>query len=456
MLLPPSIRGSMHGTPNSSERSSPSHSPGLAIRPQLPNRAPQGMTWLKRRENDLEQQLHGLLDAQSDALLAGIGGAPERERPFDRTSPSRKPKPQHLLSVRRSIYKTIKDLTTVKAEEESLLKASLSSTETTLLKLSSWDHKRLGLQREIGLIQNQDVGGTTRHLKIEADQLEHDIEEMEQKLVLMRQRYSHLRNQIDQVENAIQSKLSSYVTSLNMLDEEINAWLARPPTSAAGSTTDNTFYDLPKSRRTVNLAQDHWTEAHTSLSRQRKAVRRDRRALEQGALVWKEVATDISTFERSLQADMASSQYTGSTMTELLSKMDGVIASVEAKLDLATSKDWKLLIVCIAAELEAFKQGREILAAAAQQADSQDLPSQPAPSQDSELDAESDTQQSTDFGPSEYQSSHSHVVRSPEAPLSVRQSRLLRSPLKSPVSLPVQTDTDSDEEGDPGRLLIGG
>jgi hypothetical protein len=45
----------------------------------------------------------------------------------------------------------------------------------------------------------------------------------------------------------------------------------------------------------------------------------------------------------------------------LISRMDRTMFYIESKLKLAESKNWKLLVCCIGAELEAFKQGREIL-----------------------------------------------------------------------------------------------
>jgi hypothetical protein len=433
------IPASTFGSPPSSVAGSPA--PRIESRLELPGRAPQGMVWLQRKERELEQELHELLDAQSDALMAGIGGAPPADvssngtpssplaSPQSISSQRERQKPKDLLSVRRAIYRVIRDLTAIKAQQQALVKGALQKSESTLERLELWDHKRSGLQKEIDNIQHEDVEGKTRSLQTEADKLQDEIIEVEQKLNRMRQRHEHLLEQISLVENNVQSRLSTYVTSLNLLNEEIQAWLARPPSPASRqrsrSAEQADFYSLPPSRRTLELAHDHWADEHVSLDKQGKAIRRERRALEHGAGVWKEVITSITGFERSLQKQMSSLNPATSpdSMTNLLASMDDVIVAVEEKLELATKKNWKLLIVCIGAELEAFKQGRDIL----QQAADQQLIS---------VDSKDD-----EIMESQYESSQSHI-KSPGRPSPSRHSRVA-SPL----------DDDSDDGPDP-QLLI--
>src|ERR1700753_1853844 len=126
------IATSMYLSPPSSVAGSPS--PQLP-RLELPERVPEGMVWLQRREKQLEQELHKLLDAQSDALMAGIGGpsagdrsatetpsSPRRDSTERNQSRTSETESTDLISVRRSIYKTVRELTAVKSEQEALVK----------------------------------------------------------------------------------------------------------------------------------------------------------------------------------------------------------------------------------------------------------------------------------------------------------------------------------------------
>lgn len=413
----------------------------------MPRQSLEGMAWLRRREGQLEDELHKLLDAQSDALLSGVGSGEPMEdmssngsqRSADHTpqsiSPSRNPSISQLdlVSVRQAIYRAVRELSNVKGEEEALVKASLKGTETTVLKLESWDNKRTDLQKEIDTIQRQEIEGRTQTLQNEADKLQDEITEMEQQLNRMRQQHTNLLEQISQIENSVQSRLSTYTTSLNILEEDIQKWLKRPsPSSSSRSKSgqEADFYSLPANRRTLEMAHDHWINQHTSLDRQRKGIRREKRALEQGALVWKEVVTEISSFERTLQREMSSrnAQKSPDTMSHLLAAMDDVITMVESKLEFATKKKWNLLIACIGAELEAFRQGRDIL----QKATSQRL-------------ADAEDTNNVDMLASEYESSQSHIVQSPKRPSSTRASRLLS---------PIKATHDSDDDGPDPQLLV--
>lgn len=437
------IATSMYLSPPSSVAGSPS--PQIP-RLDLPGRAPEGMVWLQRREKELEQNLHGLLDAQSDALMSSVGGpsADDLSSNEPTSSPLQNPSVQggsgkpktdsiDLISVRRSIYKTVRELTAVKADEEALVKGSLKSTESTLQTLEMWDEKRAGLQKRIETIKHQDIEAKTQSLQTEADKLQEEITETEQKLNRMRQRHAHLLEQISQIENSVQSRLATYVTSLNILEDEIQQWLARPPSPStqpkSGSPQKADFYTLPVNRRTLDIARDHWTDEHGSLDRQRKTIRRERRALEQGALVWKEVITEITNFERLLQKEMSSLDAANSpdNMNKLLAKMDDVIVAVEEKFETATKKNWKLLIVCIGAELEAFRQGRNIL----QQAAGQHLDS---------LDVRNE-----DILGSEYESSRSQLEIKSPSKLSSKPTRVV-SPLED----------DFDDGPDPQLLVAQG
>jgi hypothetical protein len=441
------IAASVYASPPSSGPTSPSP---RVRRLDQPGRAPDGMVWLQRREEDLEQDLHKLLDAQSDALMAGIGGgggaaddraanlSPRSPHDTIASSPTRQPdsKPKDLLSVRRDIYRTVRELTAVKSEEESLLRGTLRTTESTLNRIEVWEQKRTALKKEIDTIRQEDIETRTQNLRTEADTLQDQITEMEQKLNRMRQRHARLLEQISQIENSVQSRLSTYEASLNLLDEEIQQWLARPPSPSARIRSQSPhqadFYSLPASRRTLEIAWDHWSDQHKSLDQQRKNIRREKRALEQGALVWKEVITEISSFEALLQKEMSSMNTANSpeSMASLLAKMDDVVATVEQKLELATNKNWNLLIACIGAELEAFRQGRDILQKAAGQYVTPDF-------------------RNEDLLQSEYESSRSHIdvnsprqIKSPKRPSSTRHSRILS-----------RQETDSDHEPDPALLV---
>lgn len=116
------------------------------------------------------------------------------------------------------------------------------------------------------------------------------------------------------------------------------------------------------------MANDHWREEREDLKRRKKAIQWERTALEDGGRVWREVVNRIQTFEKDMKAQMQklsvhsiSQQERDEGMTTLLGSMDKIMEFLEQRLQEAEEKDWKLLICCIGAELEAFREGREML-----------------------------------------------------------------------------------------------
>ena len=118
------------------------------------------------------------------------------------------------------------------------------------------------------------------------------------------------------------------------------------------------------------MAKDYWQGNSATLDRQRKSIGKDRAALEEGAVVWKAVVEEITSFERYLREQMqhlgsgrrkSRSQQASPDPSAVLPRMEYTIKFVDDRLSFATSKKWKLLVCCIGAELEALKQGKELL-----------------------------------------------------------------------------------------------
>jgi len=344
---------------------------------------------LQRRERYYQQKLQDLLDAQSDGLLAGLEGAvPDDDEEslntptqttYSLRSSSLSPAPQarkkkHSLgSARRGIWKTVLDCAAIKEEEDKLLKQELREDQAVLQQLEAWTVKDHGLREKITAIENEDTGAKSHALKEEASRLESEIQDMEVRLAQMKTRHRQVADEIANVENSVTSKLSSYKTSLSMLEQDVQSFLKSPPVADDRSNVDSAFLSLPAKRRTLDMAKEHWQGDIDDLKKQRRIVRRDRVALEDGAFVWKDVVAETTDFERYLKQETTKlaqqafktgkgkSASVSASPADILEKMESVFRSVEEKLDLAQTKQWRLLEVCIEAELQALQQGKEML-----------------------------------------------------------------------------------------------
>lgn len=345
---------------------------------------------ISRQEGHLQSKLQNLLDAQSEGLLAGLGGAQSQDEasstgtrtPTDFGSEIQKPhgivpvrqparKKLGLRGARRGIAKGLGDLANLKGEEGGLIEDELSQREMVLSSVQGFESKSTGLKRLIQEIESEDSSRRVEGLKQESNTLGRDIHEMETKLYEMKARHRHLSREIDSLNSSVQSKLSSYQSALTLAEKDTRKFLARPPVE--NHTVETGFWALPKERRTLEMAKDYYTEERSLMKSRLQAVQAERTALEEGGSVWEEVVQGVDTVEKALQGEMQRMQASSTlnaddenirAMKEIIKTMQRARSRIESKLDHAERNKWRLLVCCIGAELEAMIQGQEVLEAA--------------------------------------------------------------------------------------------
>lgn len=379
---PPPITASVHAMNATSQSGGQS-----AIRLTPPNNVSDDMLLLQRRERELQGILQDLLDSQAEGLMAGLGadavsevmsnGSMTPTSSFrDPNSPSASPyagsrmlspRPKRKLglgSARKEIYRRILDCAAVKNEEDLLVQADSVADQEVLAKLQTWEDKREGLVTRITQIEHDDSAGKRMEsMRCEAKTLANEISELEIRLLQLKQRHKALEKQMVELSNRTDCELASWKSSLGILDRDIDRFLAHPPVRRDQEGSDGAatpFLTLPAHRRTLAMAREHWQGTTAASARQRKLIRRDKKALEDGAVVWKAVVTEITTFERTLRVKTSSKQ-ADETLEALSQAMDKVIETVETHFDNAKTKKWNLLVVAVGSELEALKQGKEML-----------------------------------------------------------------------------------------------
>ncbi|KAJ4358740.1 uncharacterized protein N0V89_003324 [Didymosphaeria variabile] len=348
-------------------------------------RVPDELLALQRRARHLEQQLQELLDAQADGLMGGLAGK-DSNIPDDlvsngSTTPTvssvrssshsgdgdensyslPRKKKVGLTAARKGIYKRIQQLASVKAEELNQLDEDLQDLNGIVGQTDTWTKKRARLEQKIQDIeQGESSASRTQALHTEASNLEREIRQREEELAALKARYRSVRTELENGENAVESKLSSYKASLAILDKNVASFLARPPDTNHVSLAASSYLSLPPRRRTLEMAHDYWTDEHMRLVDKCEEVDIERAALDEGAILWNDVVKKITTFETALQ-DMMQQGSRAPSPSRIIAKMDATITYLEEQVDFVKSRDWNLLFLAIAAELEAFKQGKDVL-----------------------------------------------------------------------------------------------
>lgn len=351
---------------------------------------------LQDRQSELEADLQFLLDAQAEGLVRGLeGGIADDQTSTGSTTPTaqsvrsasarRASRPARrkpgLRSARKGIYTAILALSTVKDEELKCFDDDVREKEKTLEQVDGWEKKRQGLMEATKTIDSNEDTVRVQRLRQEANALAEEIGHVELQLADMKARHRKLMRQATAVENSVQAKLASYNSSLRMLEEDVQKFLslkstegASRPVSRDGQTS---IWELPPKRRTLEMARQHWNEERETFLRQRESVQLEKTALEEGAIVWKDVVAQVTDFERRMRSEMSqlstaapkadlevadtSQDDASQRLRELLDHMNRLTETLNSKFELAKDRNWNLLIAAIGAELDTLKQGRQIL-----------------------------------------------------------------------------------------------
>jgi hypothetical protein len=346
------------------------------------------------REHELHADLQFLLDAQAEALARGLengnagdGGSTGSTTPTAKSAkssiarPVTKParKRLGLRSARKGLYTTIAALSGLKKEELQALDAEFEDAEGKLQKIETWTTKRGRLEEASSSVDSGEDAVRVQRLQQEADALQDSIQEVETQLADMKGRHRKLARQIAAVENSTQAKLASYTQSISLLETDVQRFLSNQPSTALAQADDSngqlSVWQLPPKRRTLEMAKDFYTGERDALDERRQRVEQEREALEQGGLMWKDVAVAVTEFEKRVRGEMSGANMVNSgqawddspqatsteRLRELLVQMGAVIEDLREKFHQAEEKNWKLLIAAIGAEMDALEQGRTIL-----------------------------------------------------------------------------------------------
>ncbi len=352
---------------------------------------------IERAAKTLERNIQSCLDAQWEGLLAGMGTEPQDDLSSNgsmtptptistlasmsqpKTLPVRQPQKKKvtLKGARRGLGKAMKHFATLKGEEAKILAVQEKGREHSLQDVAVYEHKRNVLSNHVSEIHNEVETQHASSLKADAEQLEFEIRRLEDEIAEKKARHRHLTNQTIQAENAVQSELSSYEASMKMLDSEIKAFLTRPPIEQSLPITRHGFasvdlYALKPERRTLEIAREHWLEEEVTLRQRKQEVESEKNALNAGVDMWTGICEDINAFENFFQSETSRTWSTQpnqrqNDMTEVLKRMDNLIDTLEQRFQFAEENGWNILIAAIGAELQAMRQGRELLGGSVQE-----------------------------------------------------------------------------------------
>jgi hypothetical protein len=266
----------------------------------------------------------------------------------------------------------MRDFAILKDEEITILESQYLMRDRAAKQAQAYEDKRAALESEASTVKNDGSASMAAGIRNEAQELDMEIKELEIRLMEMRARHRHLLDRANQLESSVAAKLSSYNSSIAIVDMEIRKFLRRPPIeqslpSPGSGGAELGMYALKPERRTLEMAKEQWKAEQEILAQRRADVENERRALQEGRKMWQSAVQRITDFEKSLRAQTKSLSQSqlqpgdAAPAAQLLSDLSSLIESLESDVSHAESNDWNLLICCLGAELEALREGRAIL-----------------------------------------------------------------------------------------------
>ncbi|KAJ9634344.1 hypothetical protein H2204_006421 [Knufia peltigerae] len=363
---------------------------------------------VERAARNLERTLQDLLDAQSEGLAAaGLGGVgegngyssttsvgsptptpsvvvtsmtvPLHQEP--RTIPIRQPKKKRvtLKDARRGLSRSLAQFAALKEHELKIIDGEVVARDDALKQASDLDNRKRLLDAQVHQIQDRAVAVD---LRSEAQQVEQEITELETKLLELRNRHRRLLDQVREHESSHDSELSSYMEALKLNENNTRHFLRRPPVSQGvgrGGDDVQGMYAFKPERRTLQMAQDQWTNDLDLLNSRRAGVEKERQALDEGGRLWHDVAHRIREFEKDVRGrtkgmtqsrlaldvkddgEVSAVPTDDTTMESVVEKMNALVDFLQEASAKAETEGWKLLMCAIGAELAAFQEARHAL-----------------------------------------------------------------------------------------------
>ena len=305
-----------------------------------------------------------------------------------------------LNTARSSIHKALLRLSELKGSESAALTAQQDGIAEFLSSLEALAAKKNGIEDAIREIEAGELAGSTlsggrgggngerrigrnlspSSLKDEEASLTSEIHSTETRLYELKARLAHIRRLRQERGNKLAARLSSWKGALADVDKSIQQEVlegrgledlyAALRSAGRKKKEGQGVWTLPKERRTVQLVKEEVNGKAEELAGRKEEVDKEEKACVDGANIWSIVVDKVQAVERRMKVEM---RKLGDTqdfempegahngMLGVLELMDVTIGELKEEVTAAGGKGWNLLLCAMGAELEAMRQGREML-----------------------------------------------------------------------------------------------
>ncbi|KAG0134750.1 hypothetical protein HOY82DRAFT_577243 [Tuber indicum] len=236
----------------------------------------------------------------------------------------------------------MRELAEIRDKEEKAYASEVAERETLVKTMKNWGDKASLLEKEIHKIEEGEEGKEARALREAKSEVEREMQELRIQLSKLEDHRAALKYKLGELESTVSSKTSSYQSSLVTVKQRTSNFLAT--------------YRFPSPATAI----ESWTLEREALLAKKDQAKVEGEALLEGMVLWDETLSLVYSFEDKLGL-LISGRRSGDINRDIMQGLEGVVEALEQKLELAENRGWKLLVCCIGAELEAFREAKEVM-----------------------------------------------------------------------------------------------
>jgi len=181
-------------------------------------------------------------------------------------------------------------------------------------------------------------------LGVEAREAEEEIDALKLRLRGLENRRSELGARIAQLDNVVAAKSCSYKATLESVSARTLTFLKE------------------RGQPSPEAAAEMWSLETEAFTEKEEAAEREREALDDGMKLWTQAMEAVCAFENAIRRRMGGGLVANEAdKAEVRKELDMVVGGLEKMVEKADKEGWKLLIVAIGVELQAFREAGEVL-----------------------------------------------------------------------------------------------
>lgn len=305
---------------------------------------------LHNQAQNLIAQIQSLLDDQSEALFRKDSHLRSLEestmqfppRAYEQTS-LMGPQPKSLSEARNGLRAAMYALADIKSREAAVCDDLATERRQFSSSLSKRTAKASKLRDELTKIRSSPQSSRAEKLRTERTSVELEISGLEKKLTSLQARRKKLDEDISELDNVIASRAASYDGSLKEVVVQTGEFLKMHGQSS------------------VETVMEVWRTEEEAYTKKMQAAFKEEEALNLGVSLWEDALTTVRNYERTLRQKLNGGAEKADVLRELNFTLEKAIEDLEEMAEKAAKQSWRLLEVCIGAELAAFKEAAEAL-----------------------------------------------------------------------------------------------